>query len=175
MTSTAGRSAPHEPSLDELTVALSRHVDRNGSVLAGLADEFVREYGWCGRVVEVLRVFTENEKRMAFLAGGRRPDEIVAWLSPWVESSLTIDEIGSVIECGGLYPDPFAVLAGAGLLQSFLRTPEGGQRRIQGELAGGWLVTSTRSPMTLRSSKWSAPRSEGMRSRAANHERARGR
>ena len=120
-------------------MALSRHVDRNGSVLAGLANELVREYGWCGRTVEVLRVFTETEQRMAFLAGGRRPDEIVTWLSPWVESSLTIDEIGSVIECGGLDPDPFAFLAHAGLLQSFLCTPDGRHRRIQGELAGGWL------------------------------------
>ena len=104
-----------------------------------MIERLIRENAWSGRIAEVLVVFADDEERMAYLAGGRRADEIVTWLSQWVDSPLSIDEIRSVLACRGWDPDPFAVVARAGLLDAFLYLADGSQRRIRGKLAGGWL------------------------------------
>jgi len=127
-----------EPSLADLTQALGCAADAEGVVPAGVASQLRHNYGWGGRLVDVLEVMTENVDTMGYLAGGRRADEVVTWLAPWAESPLTLEEIRLVVANGGWDPEPFAVLARAGLLEAFLLRPDGSPRRIQGELAGGW-------------------------------------
>lgn len=129
----------HEPSLAELHDALARRVDASGNVPARIADVLAREEGWRGRLLDVLRLFTASERQTAYLAGGRHPKEILRWIEPWLEAPLSIGELHLIVSCGGWDPEPFVPLARAGLLEPFLKTPGGAVRRINGELAGGWL------------------------------------
>jgi hypothetical protein len=127
-----------EPSPPELADALSFAVGADGAVPAGVTGQLRRDHGWGGRLVDVLEVITENPETMGYLAGGRRPDEVATWLSLWASSPLSLEEIRLVVSCGGWDPEPFVPLARAGLLEKFLRLPDGSPRRIRGELAGGW-------------------------------------
>lgn len=129
----------HEPGLGEVAEALARHADKRGRLLPGVGARLAKENSWTGRTAEVLEIFTKSDQKMSYLAGGRRPDEIVTWLSPWIESSLSIDQIDEIVDCGGWDPDPFVVLSDAHILNEFLRHPDGSPRRVRGELAGGWL------------------------------------
>jgi hypothetical protein len=128
-----------EPSLSELTEALTKRVDEEGAVPVGIAERLKEEEGWAGRLLEVLGVVTQDSQTMGYLAGGRRPDEVATWLSAWVESPLSLEEIRLVVAAGGWDPEPFVVLARAGLLGTLLRRADGSPRRIRGELAGGWV------------------------------------
>jgi hypothetical protein len=128
-----------EPSLADLAQALGCVADADGVVPAGVAGRLRQDYGWGGRLVDVLEVMTENFETMGYLAGGQRADEVVTWLVPWADSPLSLEEIRLVVASGGWDPEPFAVIARAGLLEKLLRLPDGTPRRIRGELAGGWV------------------------------------
>lgn len=128
-----------EPTLEQISQALSGHVDGTGAVPAGVARRVAADYQWTGRAAEVLAVLDESDDKLAYLAGGRRPDEVVTWLSIWVESPLSVEEIRLATSAGGWEPDPFVVLADAGLLKDFLTQPDGEVRRVHGERAGAWL------------------------------------
>lgn len=125
--------------MDQLAQALEERVGRDGAVPAGVAALLHRERGWRGRLMEVLEVLTEDTQTMAYLAGGRRPDEVMTWLAPWVECPLSLDQIRLVVSLRGWDPEPFVVLARAGLLETVLLTSDGLPRKIRGELAGGWV------------------------------------
>ncbi|MDA8286551.1 MAG: hypothetical protein M0Z42_25375 [Actinomycetota bacterium] len=127
-----------EPSLAELAEALRCSVDAQGAVPAGVAGHLRPDNGWGGRLIDVLEVITENPETMGYLAGGRRPGEVLTWLQPWADSPLSVEDIRLVVSCGGWDPEPFVVLARAGLLEKFLLQPDGSPRRVLGELAGGW-------------------------------------
>ena len=131
--------AAHEPSLAELQEALARCVDPAGNVPARVGDELAREQGWNGRLVDVLRLFTASERRTAYLAGGRRPEEILRWMEPWVEVPLSIGELPHVVTGGGWDREPCVHSARAGLLERVLKARGGAPRRIHGERAGAWL------------------------------------
>lgn len=128
-----------EPTLDDISRALSEHVDRMGVVPAGVARRVAIDNDWTGRLAEVLSVLDESDDKLAYLAGGRRPDEVTTWLSIWAESPLTVEQIRLVTSAGGWDPDPFVVLADAGLLEAFLCDPGGEVRRVHGQRAGAWL------------------------------------
>ncbi len=130
---------PAEPTISELEKALAAHVHPNGAVPGGIAAELADEYGWSGRLMDVLAVVADNSEKMGYLAGGHRPDEVATWLSIWADSPLSVEQIKLITSSGGWEPDPFVAVAEAGLLETFLRTPDGSARRIRGELAGGWL------------------------------------
>lgn len=106
---------------------------------AGVARQLAAENQWTGRLAEVLSVLDESDDKLAYLAGGRRPDEVVTWLSIWAESPLSVEQIRMITWAGGWEPDPFVALANAGLLEDFLTGPDGGVRRVHGERAGAWL------------------------------------
>jgi hypothetical protein len=127
-----------EPSLPELSDALAEHLNRDGAVTPGAVRRLVAERHWSGRTVDVLGIVAENSERMGFMAGGRRPDEVATWVAIWADCPLSLDEIRLVASAGGWDPEPFAVLAREGLLESFLRGPDGSTRRVRGELAGTW-------------------------------------
>jgi len=129
----------HEPTMAEVAEMLARHADWEASVHSSVIVALIREHGWVGRVADVLAIVGEEEGRMAYLAGSRRAGAIVTWLSQWVDSPLSIGEIRLVLASGGWDPDPFVVLARAGLLGQFLRLADGSPRRVRGVLAGGWL------------------------------------
>lgn len=128
-----------EPSIDQITEALSGRVDDQGAVPAGAARQAARERGWSGRLADVLEILDETDEKLAYLSGGRRPEEVATWLSIWAESPLTADQIRLVTAAGGWEPDPFVVLAGAGLLEQFLSLPDGTIRHVRGERAGAWV------------------------------------
>jgi hypothetical protein len=130
-----GRS---EPGLAELTAALQQHVDEKGELPAGVAAQLAAERGWGGRLIEVLGLITETAEEMGYLTGGRHPSQVLTWLPVWAGSPLSLEEIRLVIASGGWDPDPFVTLANAGLLEEFLRAPDGSARRVRGELAGRW-------------------------------------
>ena len=132
-------SVTGEPTLSDIAGALARHANPDGTVPAGVATEIVAETGWHGRLVEVLAVLAAHTERMGYLAGGRRPAEVAEWLAIWADSSLPVEQIRLATDAGGWDPDPFVTLAGAGLLERFLRLADGSLRRVKGELAGGWL------------------------------------
>ncbi len=133
------RAVAHEPTMAEVAETLARHADWEASVHSSVIEALIREHGWVGRVADVLAVVAEEEERMAYIAGGRRAGTIVTWLSQWVDSPLSIGEIRLVLASGGWDPDPFVVLARAGVLGDFLRLADGSPRRVRGVLAGGWL------------------------------------
>ena len=129
-----------EPGPEELTEALAELAgDARGAVPAGAAELVARRYGWHGRLVEVLGVVTEDAERMGYLAGGRRPDEVMTWTRMWAASPLTVSQIRTVTTAGGWDPEPFVAIARAGLLERLLTRPDGTPRRVRGELAGAWV------------------------------------
>lgn len=132
-------AAAREPDVAELTAALAEHVDRFGCVTAGVAGRLRAEHGWTGRVIDVLDIFSQSTELLAYMAGGRHPDEVSTWLAIWVASPLSLDQIRLVAEAGGWDPEPFVVLARSGLLERLLRAPDGTIRRVQGERAGAWV------------------------------------
>ena len=134
-----GGPAALEPSLSDLTEALASRVDFEGAVTPGIVGALRGEMGWEGRLLDILEVLTKDVETMGYLAGGRHPDEVVTWLSVWVGSDLSIDEIRLVVSSGGWDPDPFVVLAREGLLTPLLTRTDGSCRHIRGERAGGWV------------------------------------
>lgn len=128
-----------EPTLDELSDALERHVAKNGTLRPGVAKEIANERGWGGRLMDVLAVLTEDTTRMGYLAGGRKPEEVMTWLPPWVDSPFSVDQIRTIASSAGWDPEPFVVVVEHGLLDRLVRRPDGSERRVRGELAGGWL------------------------------------
>lgn len=131
--------AGERPTLADVTDELERHADAAGGVQAGVAAQLVAERHWTGRLVDVLAVLTEDPERMGYLAGGRHPEEVATWLALWAESPLSLEEIRLIVASGGWDPEPFVVLAKAGLLEPLLRLSDGTARRVRGELAGGWV------------------------------------
>ncbi|MHB1511381.1 MAG: hypothetical protein ACYCST_17615 [Acidimicrobiales bacterium] len=134
-----GAKTPTGPSLSDLTEALRQRAGADGTVPAGIAAALIEEIGWSGRIIDVLGVLTDDVEKMGYLAGGRRPDEVVTWLSLWAESPLSLEEIRLIVTAGGWDPEPFVVLSRAGLLKAILEAGDGSIRRIRGELAGGWV------------------------------------
>jgi hypothetical protein len=134
-----GSPVPREPTLEELAEALDEHVARNGTVRPGVAAEIARETGWRGRLMDVLAVLTEDTQRMAYLAGGRLPREVMTWLPLWADSPFSVDEIRLIVSSAGWDPEPFVVVVQQGLLERLVHLPDGSMRRVRGELAGGWL------------------------------------
>lgn len=128
-----------EPTTEELAEALSQHVATNGAVRRGVAAELATERHWRGRRIDVLAVLTEDATRMGYLAGGRKPDEIITWLAPWVDAPLTLDEIRMIVASAGWDPEPFGVVVREGLLDQLVHRADGSPRRVRGELAGAWL------------------------------------
>jgi hypothetical protein len=128
-----------EPSLDELSEALAHRVTIYGAVQRGAAAELAAEMKWHGRLIDVLRVLTEDSERMGYLAGGRKPDEVMTWLGLWVDSPFSIEQIRMITQSAGWDPEPFVVVTKHGLLERLVRCPDGTPRRVRGELAGGWL------------------------------------
>lgn len=124
-----------EPTIAELEETLAGHVHPGGTVPAGIAAQLASEYGWSGRMIDILAALADTSEKMGYLAGGRRPDEVATWLSIWAESPLSLDDIEVVMASGGWEPDPFVVLARAGLLETFLRNPTG----HRGASGGSWL------------------------------------
>lgn len=131
--------ATSQPGPDELREALDRYAHPNGAVPSGIAGILAEELGWSGRAMEVLAVLSENGETMGYLAGGRHPDEVATWVSVWADSPLSIEDIRRVIGARGWDPDPFVVLADAGILEPALVGPDGSPRRVDGELAGAWI------------------------------------
>ncbi len=128
-----------EPTLEDMASALAQHVAANGAVLPGIAKELSAEKHWRGRLIDILAVFTESAARMGYLAGGRKPGEVMTWLSLWADSPYSIDEIRTIVVSGGWDPEPFEVVVRNGLLDRLVHLPDGSLRRIRGELAGAWL------------------------------------
>jgi hypothetical protein len=128
-----------EPSLLELAEALQSLVDGESAMPPGVAEQLMNERAWGGRLLEVLSVLTEDCRTMGYLAGGHFPGEVMTSLSIWAESPLSLEEIRSVVPSGGWDPEPFVVLARAGLLDALFRRADGSPRRIRGELAGAWV------------------------------------
>ncbi len=128
-----------EPSLEELADALAHHVRANGAVQPGVAAELAHERGWHGRLIDVLEVLTEDTARMGYLAGGRKPDEVMTWLPAWADSPFSLAEIHTIVASAGWDPEPFGVVVRNGLLERLVYRPDGSLRRVRGELAGAWL------------------------------------
>lgn len=128
-----------EPTLDDIAVALAHHVGANGALRAGVAAQIATEKRWTGRLMDVLGVLTEDTTRMGYLAGGRKPDEVMTWLPLWADSPFSVDQIRTIVTSAGWDPEPFVVVVEDGLLERFVYRPDGSLRRIRGELAGGWL------------------------------------
>ena len=123
----------------ELADALRHHLDAHGRVPAGVVTRLVAERGWSGRLVDVLAVLTEDAELMAYLAGGRSPDEVALWTAVWAATPLSAGQIRLVATAGGWDPEPFVVLASAGRLESTLRSPDGAVRLVGGERVGAWI------------------------------------
>lgn len=134
-----GGSARNQPDVTEVAGAVAAHVNPDGSVPAGIGRLLRDERGWSGRVIDVLTVLTDSTETMGYLIGGRRQDELATWLSIWTDCPLSVEQIKMVTTARGWDPDPFVTLAGAGLLERLLVAPDGSPRRIDGELAGGWV------------------------------------
>ena len=128
-----------QPTLEELAYALAHHVAANGAVRPGVADELKVEKGWHGRLIDVLGVLTEDTARMGYLAGGRKPEEVMTWLPLWADSPFSIEEIRTIVTSAGWDPEPFGVVVRNGLLDRLVYRPDGSLRRVRGELAGAWL------------------------------------
>lgn len=128
-----------EPGADEVVEALAAVVDEQGLVPPGVVGPLARARGWSGRLVDVLHLVTDDAETMGYLAGGRRPDEVVTWARMWAESPLGLGEIRLIVSSAGWDPDPFVVLSRVGLLEVVLRCEDGSPRRIDGELAGAWV------------------------------------
>jgi hypothetical protein len=128
-----------EPSLEELSAALEHHLRTNGTVPTGIVAWLRAEHGWSGRLMEVLAVLTDDGETMGYLAGGRRPDEVMTWLAIWAQTPLAVTEIRAIVAHGGWDPEPFVPVARAGLLDQLFTRPDGTPRLVKGERAGAWL------------------------------------
>ncbi len=127
------------PSYEELVDALGERTDGDGALRPGIAGELGAEKGWSGRVPEILALVSADAETMGYVAGGHRPEEVAEAVVFWAASPLSLEEIASVLSCGGWDPDPFVVLSDAGLLDGVLHLPDGSCRRVRGELAGAWV------------------------------------
>lgn len=132
-------TATSEPTLEDVADALAQHVAANGAVRPGVAIELANEKGWHGRLIEVLGVLTEDASRMGYLAGGRKPDDVMTWLPLWADSPFSVEQIRTIVTSAGWDPEPFAVVVRNGLLERLVHRADGSLRRIRGELAGAWL------------------------------------
>lgn len=128
-----------EPRVEELKAALSRHASADGEVFPSGVSLIDAEEHWSGRLWDVTRLVMSNQETMRYLAGGNRADEVASCAARWCETDLTLEQIKAVFAAGGYDPDPFAALAGAGLLEAALHLPNGSPRIIQGERAGVWI------------------------------------
>ncbi|MDA8074942.1 MAG: hypothetical protein M0Z40_06885 [Actinomycetota bacterium] len=137
----AATEAPerHEPTLEELADALAHHVAANGTLRPGVAAQLVAEHGWHGRLIDVLGILTEDTARMGYLAGGRKPEEVMTWLPLWADSPYSLHQIRTIVTSAGWDPEPFGVVVRHGLLDRLVYRPDGSLRRVHGELAGAWL------------------------------------
>ncbi len=129
----------HEPDITEVADAVAARVNPDGSVPAGIGSLLAAEKAWSGRIVDVLTVLTDNTETMGYLIGGRQQGDLSTWLAIWVESPLSVEQIRMITSSRGWDPDPFEPIARAGLLEKLLVDPDGTPRRIDGELAGGWV------------------------------------
>lgn len=127
------------PSYEELVDALAERTDDDGALRPGIVRELGAEKGWSGRVLEVLALVSADAETMGYVAGGHRPEEVAEAVVFWAASPLSLEEVSSVLACGGWDPDPFVVLSNAGLLDGMLHLPDGSCRRVRGELAGAWV------------------------------------
>lgn len=130
--------AQGEPSVSELRTALLSRAGDNGDVAPGVAESLAAERGWTGRLMQVLRLCTQDSHTMGYLAGGHHPDEVASCVAYWAQTPLSLEQMALVIGSGGYDPDPFVTLARAGLLERALRF-DGCKRRIDGAPAGAWL------------------------------------
>ena len=127
------------PSLEELSEALAAHAGVDGLLWSGVAAALAKERGWTGRVMEVLAVLTEDTARMGYLAGGRKPDEVMSWVPLWADAPFSLEQIRTIVGSGGWDPEPFEVVVRNGLLERFVTREDGRARHLDGELAGAWL------------------------------------
>jgi hypothetical protein len=128
-----------ELTLEELGELLERHATWAGEVPPRVADVIGCDTRYRGRVLEVLRLVTADAETMGYLAGGARPEEVLACVSAWVASGLSLEAMREVVAAGAYDPEPFAVLDRAGLLERVLRLPDGSVRRVEGERVGAFL------------------------------------
>ncbi len=124
---------------EDLRDELARHVGFDGAVPARVVELAARDGNWEGRLWEVLRIVAADRDRMAYLAGGLRPDEVATWVEFWAEADLGLDQVTEIVAAGGYDPEPFEALARHGLLERALRDAGGAPRRIDGEPAGTWI------------------------------------
>lgn len=130
---------PSEPTADELVAALGSVLDAEGLVPAGVVGPLARARRWSGRMVDVLHVLTDDAETMGYLAGGRRPGEVVTWAQMWADTPLGLAQIRAIVSSGGWDPEPFVAVSRAGLLGALLHHEDGTPRRVDGELAGTWV------------------------------------
>ncbi|MCK4177150.1 hypothetical protein [Aciditerrimonas ferrireducens] len=128
-----------EMTLEDLRQGLRAHAGFDGTVPAQVLALLGAQGPWSGRVWDVLQIVAEDHDRMAFLAGGLRPDEVADCVARWVESPLGVPEIRAVIDAGSYDPDPFGVLAAHGLLAQVLTDEQGQVRHLGGEPVGRWV------------------------------------
>lgn len=128
-----------EPTVEQLRAALSRHASGAGEVFPSTLELIAAEEHWSGRLWDVVRLIASDLERMRYVAGGGRPDEIAECAGRWAESGLSLDDIALVIGAGGYDPDPFVILAEAGLLLPALHNDDGSERLVGGERAGAWI------------------------------------
>lgn len=128
-----------QPTLEQLAQELARHVRANGALRPGVAGELAAEKGWHGRLMDVLGVLTEDTARMGYLAGGRKPQEVMTWLPLWAHTPFSLEQIRTIVSSGGWDPEPFDVVVRNGLLERLVYRPDGSLRRVRGEFAGAWL------------------------------------
>lgn len=128
-----------QPSFSQLEAALARHASATGEVYPSSVALIDAEEHWSGRLWEVTRLVMSDQETMRYLAGGNRADEIAACAARWSDSTLEAADIKAIFSAGGYDPEPFEVLARAGLLRSSLLLDDGGPRLIRGERAGAWI------------------------------------
>lgn len=122
-----------------LLTELERRSDPDGSLSHDVVARLAADGPWEGRLWSVLQIFGADWEKMAYLAGGVKPDEVATRVGIWSDSDLTIAQIRLVISAGGYDPDPFVTLARHGWLEKVLADGAGAVRRINGELAGAWM------------------------------------
>lgn len=125
--------------VQDLRGALHTHAGFDGMVPARVIDVLAATGPWSGRVWEVLRIVASDHDRMAFLAGGLRPDEVADCVERWAACALSVADIAAVIDAGSYDPDPFTVLAAHGVLDQVLRDGDGAVRHLDGEPIGRWV------------------------------------
>lgn len=138
----AAITTSHHPTVGELEEVLRAAATRAVHGTAVAASAALARAGterWDERSEEIFGVFVSSEDRLGYLAGSRRPAEVAAAVMRWIDSPLSVGQVRMIVACGGWDPDPFVPVAEAGLLEPLLFEPDGSRRRVQEELAGGWL------------------------------------